>query len=128
MDKTFATEVGHRLRVTAWELGYRSQGELADLVGATRAQVHTWFNAIALPPVKYMQKLTERGVTLDWIYSGDGAGLSNALYIRLVAAMELDSPPPDAGPEPEPESATQVVRKPRKAWVTSRQSKAENAA
>jgi Bacteriophage CI repressor helix-turn-helix domain len=100
-DRMYAVDVGQRLRASAWELGYRSQQELADWLGATRAQVYTWYRGLALPPVKYTQKLAERGITMDWIYRGDGAGLSNAIYIRLMAAMEQDSPPPDVPPEPE---------------------------
>ena len=108
-DQELREEVGHRLRVTAHELGYRSAQALADYLGATRPQVAAWFNAVAMPPVKYMRKLAlDRGVTLDWIYRGDGSGLSNALYIRLVAAMEAGTPPPDVEPEPEPEPESAV--------------------
>lgn len=105
-DNTHAIAVGRRLRETAWELGFRSQQALADWLGATRPQVYTWYRGLALPPVKYMQQLAEqRGVTLDWIYLGDGSGLSNALYIRLMAAIEGrrlpdTEPEPDATPEP----------------------------
>ena len=112
-DQQLRAEVGHRLRVTAHELGYRSAQALADWLGANRAQVAAWFNAVAMPPVKYMRKLAiERGITLDWIYRGDGSGLSNALYIRLVAAMEAGTPPPDVEPEPEPESESAVTAYP----------------
>lgn len=100
-DNTHAIEVGRRLRETAWELGFQSQQALADWLGATRPQVYTWYRGLALPPVKYMQQLAEqRGVTLDWIYLGDGSGLSNALYIRLMAAIE-GRRLPDTEPEPE---------------------------
>ena len=102
-DKTHAIEVGRRLRETAWELGYRSQQELADWLGATRPQVYTWYRGLALPPVKYMQQFAERGVDLDWIYSGDPSGLSAAMYIRLAAAMEEGKPLPDVAQEPESE-------------------------
>lgn len=96
-------EVGRRLRITAHELGYRTTQALADWLGANRPQVTAWFNALAMPPVKYMAKLAvERGVTLDWIYRGDGSALPNAMYIRLVGAMEAGTPPPDVAPEPEP--------------------------
>jgi hypothetical protein len=101
-DNTHAIEVGRRLRETAWELGYRSQQDLADWLGATRPQVYTWYRGLALPPVKYMQKFTERGVDLDWIYLGDAAGLSAAMYIRLAAAIQEGRPLPDVAPEPEP--------------------------
>jgi hypothetical protein len=103
-DQELRTEVGHRLRVTAHELGYRSAQALADWLGANRPQVQAWYNAVAMPPVKYMRKLAlERGITLDWIYRGDGSGLANAMYIRLIAAMDAATPPPDVEPEPEPE-------------------------
>jgi hypothetical protein len=104
-DQELRTEVGHRLRVTAHELGYRSAQALADWLGANRPQVQAWYNAVAMPPVKYMRKLArDRGITLDWIYRGDGSGLANAMYIRLIAAMDAATPPPDVEPEPEPES------------------------
>jgi hypothetical protein len=102
-DNTHAVEVGRRLRETAYELGYRSQQELADWLGATRPQVYTWYRGLALPPVKYMRQFCERGVDLDWIYRGDPAGLSAAMYIRLAAAIEEGRPLPDVAPEPEPE-------------------------
>jgi hypothetical protein len=75
-----------------------------------------------MPPVKYMRKLAiERGITLDWIYRGDGSGLSNALYIRLVAAMEAETPPPDVAPEPEPPPESAVTAYPlRKAGAGGR--------
>jgi hypothetical protein len=115
-DNTHAIEVGRRLRETAWELGYRSQQELADWLGATRPQVYTWYRGLALPPVKYMQQFAERGVDLDWIYRGDAAGLSAAMYIRLTAAIEEGRPLPDVAPEPEPEPESAVVAyPPRKA-------------
>jgi hypothetical protein len=106
-DNTHAIEVGRRLRETAWELGFRSQQQLADWLGATRPQVHTWYNGIAMPPVKYMQQLAEqRGVTLDWIYRGDGSGLSNTMYIRLMSAIEgRRLPDPELEPDAAPESA-----------------------
>jgi hypothetical protein len=108
-DKTLGIEVGRRLRLTARELGFNSQLELADWLGATRPQVYTWYRGLALPPVKYMQQLAERGVTLDWIYRGDGAGLSNAMYIRLTAAVE-GMFPPEVGPEPQPASDSELTK------------------
>jgi hypothetical protein len=101
-DKQLREEVGHRLRATANELGYRTALDLADYLGANRAQVQAWFSAIALPPVKYMRKLaTEHRLTLDWIYRGDGSALSYPMFIRLTAAMDAaEAPPPDVPPEP----------------------------
>lgn len=101
-DNALAVEVGRRLRETAYELGYKTAQSLADWLGANRAQVNAWLLGVAMPPVKYMQKLTDRGVTLDWIYLGDGAGLSHAMYIRLTAALEAGKPLPEVAPEPEP--------------------------
>jgi len=103
-DKQLRIEVGHRLRVTANELGFRTALELADWLGANRAQVQAWYSAIALPPVKYMRKLvTEHRLTLDWIYRGDGSALSYPMFIRLTAAMDAaEAPPPDVPPEPAP--------------------------
>lgn len=103
-DKQLRIEVGHRLRVTAKELGYGTALELADWLGANRAQVQAWYSAIALPPVKYMRKLvTEKRLTLDWIYRGDGSALTYDMYIRLTAAMDAaEEPPPVVPPEPAP--------------------------
>ena len=101
---TDAREVGRRLRETAWELGYRTQQQLADYLGVTRGQVYTWYRGLALPPVKHMKRLCrEHGLTLDWIYSGDGRTLSYATYIRLTAAMDgrrLQDVEPEDEPDP----------------------------
>lgn len=103
-DKQLRTEVGHRLRVTANELGFRTALELADELGANRAQVQAWFSALALPPVKYMRAFAAKHrLTLDWIYEGDGSALTYPMFIRLTAAMDAaEPPPPDVLPEPEP--------------------------
>jgi len=85
----YAQEVGRRLRETAWELGYRTQQQLADYLGVTRGQVYTWYRGLALPPVKHMKRLCrEHRLTLDWIYSGDGSTLTYATFIRLTSAMD----------------------------------------
>src|SRR4029077_2100348 len=77
--------------------------DLAAVLGANRPRCKGWYSATALPPVKYMRRFArEHRITLDWIYEGDGSALSYPLYIRLVAAMEADAPPPDVAPEPEP--------------------------
>lgn len=114
-DNALAREVGRRLRETAFELGYRTTPELAEFLGATRGAVTAWQLGVAMPPVKYMQKLAERGVTLDWIYRGDGAGLSHAMFIRLTAAIE-GRRLPEVAPEPDPvplqaEAEAKVVHK-----------------
>jgi transcriptional regulator with XRE-family HTH domain len=105
----YAREVGRRLRETAWELGYRTQQQLAEYLGVTRGQVYTWYRGLALPPVKHMQRLCrEHRLTLDWIYSGDGSGLTYATYIRLTAAMDgkrLQDVEPEEEPEPEPDES-----------------------
>ena len=121
-DQQLRAEVGHRLRVTAHELGYRSAQALADWLGANRAQVAAWFNAVAMPPVKYMRRLrAEHHIPLDWIYAGDGSGLPHGIYIRLIAAMEAGTPPPDVEPEPEPEPDSAVTAYPlRKAGAGGR--------
>lgn len=100
-----ARDVGRRLKETAWELGYRTQQQLAEHLGVTRGQVYTWYRGLALPPVKHMQQLCrEHRLTLDWIYSGDGSGLTYPTYIRLVSAMEgkrLQDVEPEPATEPE---------------------------
>ena len=106
---SYTREVGRRLRETAWELGYRTQQQLAEYLGVTRGQVYTWYRGLALPPVKHMQRLCrEHRLTLDWIYSGDGSGLTYATYIRLTSAMEgkrLQDVPPEEEAEPEPDDS-----------------------
>jgi hypothetical protein len=103
-DKQLRIEVGHRLRITAKEFGFHTALELADELGANRAQVQAWFSALALPPVKYMRAFAAKHrLTLDWIYEGDGSALTYPLYIRLIGAMDAaEPPPPDVPPEPEP--------------------------
>ena len=103
-DKQLRIEVGHRLRVTAKELGYATALDLADWLEANRPQVQAWYSAIALPPVKYVRKLAEQHrLTLDWIYRGDGSALSYPMFIRLTAAMDAaEEPPPVVPPEPAP--------------------------
>ena len=102
---SYTREVGRRLRETAFELGYRTQQQLADHLGVTRGQVYTWYRGLALPPVKYMQQLCrEHRLTLDWIYSGDVNGLTYATGIRLTSAMEgrrLQEVEPEPSTEPE---------------------------
>lgn len=102
---SYAREVGRRLRETAFELGYRTQQQLADHLGVTRGQVYTWYRGLALPPVKHMQQLCrEHRLTLDWIYSGDVNGLTYATGIRLISAMEgrrLQEVEPEPSTEPE---------------------------
>ncbi len=121
-DRVLREEVGRRLRATAQELGFPTAYALAEWLGASRAQVAAWFNALALPPVKYMRQLaTGRGITLDWIYRGDGSGLPHGLYIRLIGAMQTGTPlPPDVQPEPEPAAEPEpksagIAHRPRKA-------------
>ena len=125
LDDTHAREVGRRLRETAWELGYRTQQQLADELGVTRGQVYTWYRGLTLPPVKHMQQLvTKHRLTLDWIYSGDGSGLTYPTYIRLTSAMEgkrLQDVEAEAGTEPEPgESEAFDVQAVGSARATSR--------
>ena len=120
--------IGRRLRVTAWELGFKTQQQLADALGCTLGQVDTWYNGRALPPVKYMEKLCgEHNLTLDWIYRGISKGLANGLYIRLQSALEFDEPAPFVRPEPEPDmepddgqSAASGEKKSRKRWSVYR--------
>lgn len=112
--------VGRRLRVTAWEMGYRTQQQMADALGCTLGQVDTWYNGRALPPVKYMETLCKQHkLTLDWIYRGVSKGLADGLYIRIQAALTFDEPPPFVRPEPEPELAAEAPageKKSRKRW------------
>ena len=105
LDKGPAREVGRRLKETAWEFGYRTQQQLAEHLGVSRGQVYTWYRGLALPPVQYMQQLArEHRLTLDWIYSGDGTGLTYPTYIRLTSAMagkRLQDVEPEPATEPE---------------------------
>ena len=120
--------IGRRLRVTAWELGYKTQQQLADAIGCTLGQVDTWYNGRALPPVKYMETLCkEHKLTLDWIYRGVSKGLADGLYIRIQSALTFDEPAPYVRPEPEPEPgkldrlpARAGEKKPRKRWSVYR--------
>jgi hypothetical protein len=103
-DRQLRIEVGRRLRATAQELGYPTAQKLGEWLDANRAQVQAWYAGYAMPPVKYMRKLaTEHRITLDWIYRGNGEGLSYPMYIRLIGAIEMGTPPPEVRPEPEPE-------------------------
>jgi transcriptional regulator with XRE-family HTH domain len=96
----YKIEVGNRLRLTARELGYVTQDELAAYLGTTRAVVEAWYNGRALPPVRYMKTLCERrGVTLEWIYRGSLIGLPRGMDIRLEA-LTLGDDPPAVPPEP----------------------------
>jgi transcriptional regulator with XRE-family HTH domain len=117
--------IGRRLRVTAWELGYKTQQQLADAIGCTLGQVDTWYNGRALPPVKHMETLCKQHrLTLDWIYRGVSKGLADGLYIRIQSALEFDEPAPfvrrEPEPEPEPETEAPGVKKARKRWSVYR--------
>lgn len=96
-------EIGERLRITAREIGLPSQASLADYLGANRPQVDAWLNGRAKPPVEYMIKLADRGISLDWIYKGDPMALTLGLYIRVKGAMTAEiakEAPPFVPPAP----------------------------
>ena len=118
-NRNYAVEVGERVRIAAWELGYRTHQQIADWLGGTRRQVTAWMLGIALVPVKYATKFSAHGIDLDWIYRGDPSGLTHAAYIRLTAAIAEGRPPPDVAPEPEPEPEP-MCSHPRKAEGFSR--------
>lgn len=94
--------VARRLRAMKLEFGWSTDEAFARFIGAQRTAVSNWMNGRLLPPVAYMVKLKgPTKVTLDWIYTGDSAGMPMGLAIRLEGHLEGLSPP-DAAPDPKP--------------------------
>jgi transcriptional regulator with XRE-family HTH domain len=92
---------GERLRALMSDLDIDTVEGFAELIGASRSQASNWLNGYHLAPVRNMVTLCEETkVTLDWIYRGDGSGLTYATQIRLSAISE-NMKPVDVPPEPD---------------------------
>lgn len=91
--------VGRRLRAVSRELGYKSTTALAAYLGVERGAADAWLHGRAFPPVPSITKLIdEHGITLDWLFYGDPAGLTYAMGIRLHGLMDgLEVPEAEPG-------------------------------
>lgn len=76
-------DVARRLVALREALGY-SQSGFAKLVGISPSQMNNYEKPIRAPsrPVAQQMRL-KTGVTLDWIYEGDRAGLPLSLLEKL---------------------------------------------
>lgn len=83
----YAVEVGARLRATRKALGVTVLRRFAENTGIDEDNLSNWERGIALVPQYYIQRLKEtNGVTHDWIYGGDPAGLRHELAQKLLTS------------------------------------------
>lgn len=81
----YKNEVGQRLRRTRIALGVRNLRRFAENTGVDEDNLSNWERGVALVPAWYIQRLKENfGVTHDWIFGGDPAGLRFELAQKLL--------------------------------------------
>jgi transcriptional regulator with XRE-family HTH domain len=87
-------DIGKRIVLLREALGY-GQGAFAQLTGLTQSGLSNYEAGTRRPEIdKAIQIVQKTGVTLDWIYLGDRAGLPQRLLAQLA---ELDSRQTKAG-------------------------------
>ena len=75
--------VGKRLRKARKALGL-SQKELYDSLGVGASTWHNWESGKRLPDPLVMAQLRKvYGVTLDWVFAGETAGISRSLEQKM---------------------------------------------
>jgi transcriptional regulator with XRE-family HTH domain len=78
-------EWGKRLRRTREALGYKTVRDFAEMTGDEENTVSAWERGQNGIPLHYVARIKKRfGVTADWIYFGDPAGLPHALARELM--------------------------------------------
>ena len=76
--------VGQRLRTARKALGL-SQKELYDSLGVGASTWHNWESGKRLPDPLVMAQLRKvYGVTLDWVFAGETAGISRSLEQKMM--------------------------------------------
>jgi len=90
----FDAAFAERLRAAMRASGVTTATELAKLLGQAGSRVRNWCNGTSTPPSEDGVRLAEMlGVTMDYLYRGQDAGLSDGKRIRLFAAMRGSTPP-----------------------------------
>lgn len=83
----FRLAVGERLKALRLAKGFDTIRAFAKDLGVEEDRYTTWEKGKALIPPQSVADLIDRfGVTADWLYFGDPAGLSQTLYSELRAA------------------------------------------
>lgn len=76
-------DVAMRLRALASALGYNQSG-FAAMVGLTQPAMNNYMRGLRRPDLEAAIQIASRtGVTLDWLYLGDRAGLPARLLALL---------------------------------------------
>jgi len=111
-------EIGARLRAAMTEGEIETAEALAAMIGETGSRVRNWANGTSRPMVPEARRLKATlGVTLDWLYEGDPAGLPGPKAIRLALALQGERallrglPEPATSPAlPRPEKRARAPR------------------
>ncbi|MBC7906902.1 MAG: helix-turn-helix transcriptional regulator [Rhodospirillaceae bacterium] len=75
--------IGARLRLTRKALGL-SQDDLADSINVGRTTYTMWEGGQRLADVLAISRMADRyGVSLDWVYRGNMAGLPHVIARRI---------------------------------------------
>lgn len=83
---------GQRLRATRRALGYATIRSLANDLDEPEDNLSNWERGVSLVPTQVIHKLKRlKGVTADWIYLGDPAGLPHDLALRALREMEASA-------------------------------------
>lgn len=82
-ERDLKRHIGERLKLTREALGL-SQGEVCEALGIGQTRWSNWENGERFPAPDVMVNFcSEFGVTMDWIYRGDRAGLRFDLASKL---------------------------------------------
>lgn len=84
-------QVGERLRQAREALGL-TQAELARAYELDKTKLSHWERGVHYPDPLFLYQLASRhGVSFDWIYAGDLAGLRHSLAENLRAAAKASA-------------------------------------
>lgn len=90
MKQSYVADVAARLRMTREAFGLE-QGEFADQAGITRNAYNQYEQAQRIPRLDIAIKICGTyGVTLDWIFRGELAGLPFNIAKSLQAQMDKE--------------------------------------
>lgn len=104
-------EIAARLRAAMAEAEVDTVERLADMLNEPASRIRNWANGTSRPMAADARRLkVALGVTMDWLYEGDSAGLPQGKYIRLMGALTRAQ----ATEPEEPAPARPVVRASRR--------------
>jgi transcriptional regulator with XRE-family HTH domain len=112
-------EIAARLRAAMAECEIDTTERLAEILHEPSSRVRNWVNGTSRPMAADARRLKGiLGVTMDWLYDGDAAGLPGGKYTRLSMAL-AGAPIPRTAAEPEARVVRQEVAEvaPRRAKV-----------